>query len=844
VNTHAADPDERAFLASTPADRVQKRLAFAVVIISAIIFLTVLPFVRTPLVKMPAFIASYEAALAIIELITAILLFGQFTRLRSYALLALACGYLFNALIIVAHGLSFPGVFSETGLLSASGQATAWLYVFWHGSFPLFILAYALLRSTGKALDQAGSVTNKAMALSIAMVGSSVVLLTLLSTVGVEFLPTLIRGGDFSLLISTGVSPIIWTLSLVGLLVLWRQREPSVLDLWLRVVMFSWLLDIALSAIVSSSRFDLGWYAGRSYGLTAASFILIVLLLETNSLHDKLAAARVRLAASARDLELKVRERTLELVQSNAELKVQISEREQVEKRLERTRAFFDAIIESLPAMLLVKTASDGKVVLVNSAAEELLGYDRSEMIGKTAIDLVPKQDAKNILSQDNQALLMGKAVEDEYTLTTRKLGVRRLRMKNFPLLEEQGMTKYIVAFAEDVTVQRQTEDQLFQAQKMEAIGHLTGGLAHDFNNLLAVIIGNLDIMAEMGPSTPEQAELSAAALEAALSGAELTRRLLAFARRQPLQPEEVDANALISGITKLLARTLGEDIKITLDLDAATKPIFVDRVQLEAAITNLANNARDAMPAGGQLIIATRNGYLDRDYIEKHPEVASGEYVTIEISDTGQGMAPEIVERIFEPFYTTKGVGKGTGLGLSMVFGFVKQSAGHISVYSEPGRGTTFRLFLQPSKSGSQEIVVEAPPLQPHYKNEETVLVVEDNSSLRAVVVRQLEAVGLRVLEAANAQMALDILKDEPRIDLVFTDVVLPGDMDGYALARAISEDHPHSKIIMTSGFPGMRFSERELANSLPLLSKPYRRQDLIRMVREILDERAQAMS
>jgi PAS domain S-box-containing protein len=518
-----------------------------------------------------------------------------------------------------------------------------------------------------------------------------------------------------------------------------------------------------------------------------------------------------------------------------------MTERNAAEEKLEKARAFFNSIMESLPAMLLVKTAVDGKVALVNSAAEELLGYDRNEMIGKTITDLFPEQDAKIMLLHDKQALLMDKPVENEYNLTTRKLGVRRLRMKKFPLLEEQGNTQYIVAFAEDVTVQRQTEDQLFQAQKMEAVGQLTGGLAHDFNNLLAVIIGNLDIMAELAPSSPEHAELGAAALEAALSGAELTRRLLAFARRQPLKPEEVNANELVSGITRLLARTLGEDIKITLDLDPATKPVFVDRIQLETAITNLANNARDAMPAGGQLFVATRNGYLDRDYIEKHPEVEFGEYVTIEISDTGQGMAPEVVERIFEPFYTTKGVGKGTGLGLSMVFGFLKQSAGHVSVYSEPGLGTTFRLYLQPSQSTSQtNVVVEAPSLQPDYKNEEIVLVVEDNPSLRTVVVRQLEAIGLRVLEAENAQMALGVLEDEPRVDLVFTDVVLPGNMDGYALARAIKESYPNLKIIMTSGFPGMRFNETELANGLPLLSKPYRKQDLVRMVREVLDERS----
>ncbi len=832
-------PEEHAFLASAPADRAQKRLALAVAVVSVAGFLSLVPFVRTPLPRIPAFVASYEAALAIIDLIAAVLLFGQFTRLRSRAVLALACGYLFNTFMIVAHALSFPGLFLEPGLLSVGSQTTPWLYVFWHGGFPLFVLAYALLRNDGAALDKIRGDTGRTVALSIVSVAACAALLVILSTLGMDLLPVVNRGDDYALLISTGVSPTVATLSIVALLALFRQRTPSVIDLWLRVVMVSSLLDVALSAIVSSSRFDLGWYMGRSYGLAAASFVLIVLLHETNSLHDRLAAARIRLAASARDLELRVKQRTRELMQSNAELKVQISEREQAERKLEGTRGFFVAIIESLPAMLLVKTASDGKVVLVNSAAEQLLGYERSEMTGRTATDLFSPQDAEYIQHQEEQAVLSGKAVEDEFALTTRKLGVRRLRMKNFPLIEEQGTEKYVVALAEDVTVQRQTEEQLFQAQKMESIGHLTGGLAHDFNNLLAVIIGNLDVMTELAPSTPEQTELSAAALEAALSGAELTRRLLAFARRQPLQPEEVDANALVEGITKLLARTLGEDIKITLDLDPATKPVFVDRVQLETAITNLANNARDAMPGGGQLMISTCNGYLDPEYVKRHAEVAAGEYVRIEVTDTGEGMTPEVARRIFEPFYTTKGVGKGTGLGLSMVFGFVKQSKGHINVYSEPGRGTTFRLYLRPAQSSAAAVLVEAPSLQPQY-NEETVLVVEDNAGLRAVVVKQLQAVGLRVLQAGNAQQALDVLKDFPAIDLIFTDIVLPGEMDGYALARAVKERHPDIKIIMTSGFPGMRFNESELAKSLPLLSKPYRKQDLIRMVWDVLNERS----
>jgi PAS domain S-box-containing protein len=819
---------------------VQRRLALAAVILSIVVFFSMLPFARTPLAKIPAFIPSYESALALIELITAALLFGQFTKLRSKALLALACGYLFNTLIIICHALSFPGSFSETGLLGAGSQTTVWLYVFWHGGFPVFVLVYALLRSAASGFDELRGSTTRALALSLSLVGASVFLLTLLSTLGMDFLPVLIRAGDYSLLITTGVSPIILLLSIAALMFLCRQRQPTVLDLWLRVVMFSWALDVTLSAVISTSRFDLGWYAGRSYGLTAASFVLVVLLLETMGFHNKLAIARARLADHARELEVRVSERTEDLVLSNAALKTEISHRQQTETELHKIRSFLDAIIESLPAVLVAKNANDGKIVLVNRAAENLFGYHRDELIGQGAMDLFPKQDAETLLRQDKRAQLAGTAVEEEYPITTRKLGVRWLRMKKLPVLDELGMPKYIVAFGEDITEKRQVEEDLRQAQKMEAVGQLTGGLAHDFNNLLAVIIGNLDVLIESGAGNPEQDEPIQAALEAALSGGELTRRLLAFARRQPLQPAQVNVNELIEGITKLLARTLGENVRVSLDLDPATKPVVVDRVQLETAITNLANNARDAMPGGGQLIITTKNGHLDQEYAALHSEVEPGDYVVIEVSDSGEGMLPETVERIFEPFYTTKGVGKGTGLGLSMVFGFIKQSAGHINVYSEPGRGTTFGLYLRPVQSRIPEKIVEAPPLQPINNHAETILVVEDNPKLRKVVVKQLLSLGFTVHESENAEKALQVIQSAGNIDLVFSDVVLPGDMDGYMLAHTLKERYPDLKILMTSGFPSARFDEPRLGTKLPLLSKPYRKEDLARVVREVLSEQS----
>jgi PAS domain S-box-containing protein len=512
----------------------------------------------------------------------------------------------------------------------------------------------------------------------------------------------------------------------------------------------------------------------------------------------------------------------------------------QPERKLIETREFLDAIMESVPAMLLVKDARDGKCILLNRAGEELLGCDRSEIVGKNANDIMSKEDADLIALQDRQALLFGLPYEThEHQLTTRNRGARLVRTKRVPVIDAGGDAKYVLTFTEDVTQQRQIEEQLRQAQKMEAIGELTGGLAHDFNNLLAIVIGNLDILKELGTGDSGKDDLVADAMAAALSGSELTKRLLAFARRQPLQPERIDLNELIGGISRLLTRTLGENVTIALDLDGTISPIVADRAQLETSIANLANNARDAMPGGGRLTIATRHARLDQAYAAQHAEVEPGNYVAMEVSDTGQGMTPDVLARIFEPFYTTKGLGKGTGLGLSMVFGFMKQSGGHINAYSEPGRGTTFRLYFPPTEA-SLEPSVEAPPIAPAQAHGETILAVEDNEMLRQVVVKQLLSLGFQVLDVADARAALQLLASRGSVDLLFTDVVLPGDMDGCALAREVMRRHPGTKVLLTSGYPGARIAETVGSEAcMRLISKPYRKEELMRTLREVLDER-----
>jgi nitrogen-specific signal transduction histidine kinase len=386
---------------------------------------------------------------------------------------------------------------------------------------------------------------------------------------------------------------------------------------------------------------------------------------------------------------------------------------------------------------------------------------------------------------------------------------------------------------SEDITQQRQVEAALRQAQKMEAIGNLAGGMAHDFNNLLGIIIGDLDSIAARLTDNAEVTALVQDATEAALRGADLTRNMLAFARRQALQPIELAVNAVIGDITRMLARILGEDVTITLDLAPAVWPVIADRGMLESCIVNLASNARDAMPRGGVLRIATANRSIDADAAAVQQTVCPGEYVMIEVADTGAGMSPEVLSRVFEPFFTTKAPAQHSGLGLSMVFGFIRQSGGHITVDSEPGSGTTLRLFLPRAAAAATVMPPEPAPAQALDGNGETVLVVEDNAALRRVAVRQLTGLGYAVIEADSAEAALGQLATTP-VSVLFTDVVMPGGMNGFELAQHARTTQPDIKLLLTSGFPEQSIDPP--TTGARLLNKPYRVEDLARALRATL--------
>jgi signal transduction histidine kinase len=379
-------------------------------------------------------------------------------------------------------------------------------------------------------------------------------------------------------------------------------------------------------------------------------------------------------------------------------------------------------------------------------------------------------------------------------------------------------------------------EAQVRQAQKMEAIGQLTGGVAHDFNNILTVITGTIEILGEAVKDRPHLVQIANLISAAAARGADLTKHLLAFSRRQPLQPRSTDVNALVVDAARLLRPTLGEDIEIEAMLAHDLAPALIDPSQLSTAILNLALNARDAMPGGGKLTLETSNALLDDDYARRYNEVKPGNYVMIAVSDTGQGIPSSLLEKVFEPFFTTKDAGKGSGLGLSMVYGFVKQSDGHINIYSEEGHGTTVKLYL-PQAASAPEAPAADTGISGSEGGDEFILLVEDDALVREYVVAQIGRFGYHTQAASNAAEALAFIDRDERIDLLFTDVMLPGGMNGRQLAIEALKRRPRLKVLYTSGYTENALVHHgRLDPGVLLLPKPYLSSDLARMLRTAL--------
>ena len=447
------------------------------------------------------------------------------------------------------------------------------------------------------------------------------------------------------------------------------------------------------------------------------------------------------------------------------------------------------------------------------------------------------------VFSERSERSLSGLAAEAAVAIDNTRLSLAMRREIAERKRAQEALTELNATLERQVVERteqlRRNEEVLRQSQKMDAVGQLTGGVAHDFNNLLQVIIGNLETLQRNLP--PESARLQRAirhAMNGAQRAAALTRRLLAFSRRQPLDPKPIDVNALVNGLSDMIHRTLGETIAVETVVGAGLWRVEADPNELESAILNLAVNARDAMPNGGRLSIETGNAHIDDAYAAAHAEVLAGQYVVISVSDTGVGMDPQTIAQAFEPFFTTKPIGKGTGLGLSQVYGFVKQSGGHVKIYSEPGLGTTVKLYL-PRLAG--EAVPESEldePLHPDAGQEETLLVVEDDDDVRAHSVDSLRELGYRVLETRDGPSALRLLDQEPRVDLLFTDVVLPNGMTGAQLAAQARAVRPSLKVLFTTGYARNAIIHHgRLDKGVQLIVKPFSFNDLAARVRDVLD-------
>ena len=497
------------------------------------------------------------------------------------------------------------------------------------------------------------------------------------------------------------------------------------------------------------------------------------------------------------------------------------------------------AVIAATPDAIFVKDL-EGRYVVVNGAFARFIGKSMVEIVGKNDFELYPEVDARAFIEADRQVLATGQAQAFE-EVATGEAGPHTYLVTKGVYRDGDGKIIGVYGISHDISELKhaqetleQTREALFRSQKMEAVGQLTGGIAHDFNNILAIILGNVELLQIHLPGDPYTSEILDAVLRATLHGQDLTSHLLAFSRRRLLNPQPVDVNALVAGIVRLLHRTLGATIRITTETSSEPEMAFVDPAALEGAVLNVALNARDAMPEGGLLTIRTSTVTIT-DAPATDDDLARGAYALLALEDTGHGMPPDVVARVFEPFYTTKSGGHGTGLGLSMVYGFARQSGGSVSIDSAPGRGTTVKMFLPLASSDQQPPAVhDAPVVTPAASR--TILVVEDEADVRQIVRRQLESLGHRVLVAEAATEALLLLQGPGAPDLLLTDVVLGTGMNGIDLASAARDARPDLPVIFMSGYTAVPEAHQRIRETgAPLLSKPFSTRHLERAVNAV---------
>jgi two-component system, cell cycle sensor histidine kinase and response regulator CckA len=595
-------------------------------------------------------------------------------------------------------------------------------------------------------------------------------------------------------------------------------------------------------------------FLGKTFAVSSERRQILDLLLSTcedlvrankelRSSHVELAAARAECAyhnalllRAQGELEARVRERTAELAEANAALRLEIEDRRQAEEALRQSEELYRSLVETSPEAIVL-FGLDGRIRMANRQALATFGYDAAEMIGRDRMDLHAPESRETGGDNWEAILETGRTAHVECHMVRKDASVLDAEINAALIVDGQGKPQAILKVIRDVSDRKRLEGQFLQAQKMEAVGRLAGGVAHDFNNMLCVING----YAEMLLSDPGQGQQAQAALEEVLKAggraASLTRQLLAFSRQQVIAPRVLDLNAVVADVGTMLRRLIGEDVELTTVLDPSLRRVKADPAQVEQVLMNLAVNSRDAMPRGGKVTIETANVELDEAFARTHHVGRPGYYVLLAVSDTGCGMDEATKAHVFEPFFTTKGLGKGTGLGLATVYGVVKQAGGYVYVYSEPGRGTAFKIYLPSVEETAPEGAPHA-GLPEGPRGGETILLAEDEEAVRTVTRLFLQQHGYTVLETGDGDEALRVGGEhEGRIDLLISDVVMPG-LGGRELADQLTALRSELRVLYLSGYTDdavVRHGVLEAETAF--LQKPFGSGDLARKVREVLD-------
>jgi PAS domain S-box-containing protein len=780
------------------------RLTLIIIGVYALLVLALLPVAGRPGPDIPGITAVFVAVVFTTELSTSFLLLVRLRETPAWSLLVLGCAYLFSALMVVPHLLTFPGaILAGRPLIDASPQSPGWIFVAWINGYALLTLISVLLEARSGDAHIARTRVDRAIAAAAGAVIAVVVGLGLMATLMADRLPPLMGGSSWTMLNRF--------LTLSALVML--GSGVAVILSMLRSPLFLWL-SLALTAMAAANllseaggaRYTIGWSVGRVSWLISACVLFLYLLNQFT------------------------RQREL----------------------LRQSEQHFQLLVQGVKDHAIYMVDVEGRVSSWNIGARNIKGYQPEEIIGQHFSRFYTAEDQQSGLPARALAQAEHEGKYEAEGWRVRKNGSRFWASVVIdPIRDDGGRLIGFAKVTRDITERRraqemieQARDRLFQSQKMEAVGQLTGGVAHDFNNLLTIIMGNLDTAKRhIGSLTGGIADQLARVIGNARTGAEraamLTQRLLAFSRQQPLSPKPIEVNKFIAGAVDFLQRSLGETIHIEAVGGGGLWQVEADRHQLETSLLNLAVNARDAMPEGGKLTIETSNAFLDEEYCRSNPEVAPGQYVLISVSDTGIGMNEAIASRAFEPFFTTKAVGQGTGLGLSQVYGFVKQSGGHVKIYSEPTHGTTVKIYL-PRLLGEAQAGEVEPSRTAGKSLGETILVVEDDADVRGYIVEVLRELNYEVLEAPDAATTLHLVeRRDGQIDLLLSDVVLPG-TNGSELVRRIHVRWPELKVLYMTGYSRNAIVHQgRLDPGVEVIQKPVVQADLADRIRSLLDTR-----